>query len=321
MAKIPDKEARTVQAIYDWYENRAEEEAPRQYLGGSLIGHYCERYLWLSFRQAKREKFPGRILRLFEHGQREEDRMAENLRDIGCELLTQQEVDGHFEQYGFQKFGGHFRGHYDGVVLGIPEAPKTWHLWECKTHNDKSFKALVKSGVLLSKPMHYAQMQVYMGEAGLERALYTAINKDTDEIYVERVVFDPAEYERLIKRAERVIFSDSPTVPPLGADASWHQCQHCIFLGLCYGQELPDVHCRTCAHVTPKPDGSWLCEKYDKPLDGDYASLCPSYVINHTSTDWVFFDCIDGGVAYGKDQAGNRVILSATRPNDEEEPF
>ena len=47
--------------------------------------------------------------------------------------------------------------------LGIPEAPKTWHVLEFKTHNSKSFAKLEKEGVQKSNPMHYAQMQVYMG--------------------------------------------------------------------------------------------------------------------------------------------------------------
>ncbi len=50
----------------------------------------------------------------------------------GIELHTQGQ-DG--KQINFKLFGGHFAGSLDGVIRGIPEAPKTWHVWECKTAN------------------------------------------------------------------------------------------------------------------------------------------------------------------------------------------
>jgi hypothetical protein len=48
-------------------------DEPRLHLGGSMLGHPCDRWLWLSFRWAVREKFPGRIRRLFRRGNNEED--------------------------------------------------------------------------------------------------------------------------------------------------------------------------------------------------------------------------------------------------------
>ena len=60
----------------------------------------------------------------------------------------------------------------DSALLGLPEAPKTWHVGEFKTHNQKSFDDLVKRGVEKAKPMHWDQMQAYMGLTGMERALF-----------------------------------------------------------------------------------------------------------------------------------------------------
>ena len=48
------------------------------------------------------------------------------------------------------------------MALGLLEAPKTWHVAEFKTHSAKSFAELVAKGVVLAKPQHAAQMQVYM---------------------------------------------------------------------------------------------------------------------------------------------------------------
>ena len=92
----------------------------------------------------------------------------------------------------------------------MPEAPRTWHVIELKTHNARSFAELRTHGVQKAKPEHWAQMQVYMHLTGLTRALYLAVCKDTDALYAERVRIDHAEAERLIERAGRIIFATRP---------------------------------------------------------------------------------------------------------------
>ena len=44
-------------------------------------------------------------------------------------------------------------------------------------------------------------MQIYMHLLGLKRALYLAKNKNTDELYSERIKYDKAEAERLLLKA------------------------------------------------------------------------------------------------------------------------
>ncbi|MDP8228358.1 MAG: hypothetical protein P9M15_02770, partial [Candidatus Electryoneaceae bacterium] len=136
MAEVPGNIPPTVQAIYDVYED--ERGGFRSHLGGSIIGRECERELWYSFRWCTVPQYSGRVLRLFETGQLAEERFIENLRSVGVEVHDQDEETG--MQYGFTDFGGHFAGSIDGVALGIIEAPKTWHLLEFKTYNDKRFK-------------------------------------------------------------------------------------------------------------------------------------------------------------------------------------
>ena len=79
----------TSQAITAWYEAKPQDF--RDHLGASLIGHSCNRYLWLTFRWAVMPKFEGRMLRLFNTGNREEIRIAEELRGIGVELYTDED--------------------------------------------------------------------------------------------------------------------------------------------------------------------------------------------------------------------------------------
>lgn len=256
MAQLPAPIHTTVSKIYEAYENDAD-DGNRPHLGASLIGRPCERQLWLTFRWAKAKKFSGRMLRLFETGQLEEARFTQNLRRIGVEVHDVQ-PDG--TQWRVSELGGHFGGSMDGAACGVPEAPKTWHVLEYKTHNDKSFTDLVKKKVQAAKPEHYAQMQVYMGLTGMERALYMAKNKNTDELYTERVDFDQVEFAKLMARAERVIRSAEPPMR-CSNDPSWFVCKMCDFADLCHGTEAPDVNCRTCAHSTPEMDGNarWSC--------------------------------------------------------------
>lgn len=269
MAQLPEPIHTTVAKIYQAYENDAD-DGNRPHLGASLIGRTCERQLWLTFRWAKAKKFSGRMLRLFETGQLEEARFVANLRRIGVEVHDVQ-PDG--TQWRVSELGGHFGGSMDGAAVGLPEAPKTWHVLEFKTHNDKSFTDLVKKKVQAAKPEHYAQMQIYMGLTGMERAMYMAKNKNTDELYTERVDFDPVEFAKLMARAERIIRASEPPMR-CSNDPSWFVCKMCHFAELCHGTEAPDVNCRTCAHSTPEMDGDarWSCAKNPRldnstPLD------------------------------------------------------
>lgn len=256
MAKLPEPNFATASMIYQAYENDAE-DGNRPHLGASLIGHACERYLWLTFRWVDAKKFPGRMLRLFETGQLEEARVARNLRRIGVELHTET-PDG--KQWRVSALGGHFAGSMDGAGRGFPEGPKTWAVWECKTSNTKGFKELQDKGLQKAKPQHYAQVTIYMGETGMERAMYTCVCKETDEIYTEWVHFDPVEFAKLKARAERVI---NASEPPLRCsnDPSWYVCKMCDFHAHCHGEMAPAVNCRTCAHATPEMNGDarWSC--------------------------------------------------------------
>lgn len=258
MAAIPQPlvQSATVRAIYEAYERRREGEPARAYLGASIIGHACDRYLWLSFRWCGSEAFDGRMLRLFDQGQRAETRFVDELRMIGAYVSHTDD-----EQFAVSACGGHFSGHMDGRATGLPEAPKTEHVCEFKTHNAKSFKSLQADGVRASKPLHWAQMQVYMLLAGLKRAMYLAENKDTAELYEERVHLDREAAEGFIARAQRIIDAAEPPLR-ISDDPAWFECKWCPFHAQCHGTEAPAVNCRTCTHSTPEADGTWSCRRH-----------------------------------------------------------
>lgn len=234
----------------------AGQEAPRPHLGASLLGHPCDRYLWLMFRWAVIEKFDGRILRLFQRGQREEAVIISLLRSIGIEIeerAEQMRVD----------FGAHVSGSIDGIILGgVPEAPTKKHIAEFKTHSLKSFNDLTAKGVKESKPQHWAQMQVYMNGSKIDRALYVAVCKDNDHLYTERVRYDEAAAISLINRGKRITTSDR--IPePLSADPSWYQCKFCPCYDFCFNTHITkEINCRTCALSTARGNSTWTCMRY-----------------------------------------------------------
>lgn len=258
---MPESSSETTDAIYAYWKKRGDSEPERGYLGGSAIGDDCSRKLWYSFRKCSRPDFEGRLYRLFNRGHREEETFVEELRGIGCEV---HEFGPDGNQIEVVDFGGHFKGHADGVARGIPEAPKTWHLLEMKTSNTKDFKGVKDKGVQDCKPVHYAQMQVYMQLLSLDRALYMVVCKETDELYTERVTRDPRFAKSLLKKAEYIIFSESPP-PKLSADPEFFKCIWCEAKGICHGVDtdvvmpVPKLNCRQCAHATAERDGTWSC--------------------------------------------------------------
>jgi hypothetical protein len=303
MSKLPQQDP-TVLAIYDGIA-QDHNELPRAYLGASSIGDSCPRKLWMGFRWVKFEKFEGRLLRLFDTGHLEEPRMIADLERIGVKAIELDERTG--DQFGISYHGGHFRGHTDGVALGIISDPTTWHLLEFKTHNDKSYKLLTKNGMEESKPMHYAQMQVYMNGLGLKKGYYLAKNKNDDSLYGEVIHYNPEVAQLFIDRAEVIIFDSEPSTR-ISDNPSWYECKWCHYSDYCHGTgadlptELPNVNCRTCIHSTPKKDGTWVCEHHHVTLDYDaqvaacqqhlfIPNLFPDLEFDYLSADGVEGDC------------------------------
>lgn len=270
MAEIPPVDSPTVLAVYAGLE-AARPAEDRPYLGMSGFSSDCDRSLWYGWRKAHApEPLDGRRIRLFETGHLEEDRLVDNLRAAGVLVEPTDPATG--RQFAVWNLGGHLRGHLDGRVLRVPEAPKTWHVLECKTHNDKSFKELVKSGVTASKPGHFRQMQFYMHHTGLTRALYVAVNKNDDQLYTERLRYDPLAAHQLLVRAERILRADEPPArlhqDPSAPSA--YACGWCPARGLCHDGWFARVHCRTCLHATAIVDegdaGRWRCERFGLDL-------------------------------------------------------
>lgn len=265
--------------------HEAKQEPPRPHMGASQLGHHCDRWLWLSFRWAVMPSFPGRILRLFRRGQNEEATIVADLKAAGIDIRAngneQERID----------FGCHIGGSVDGIIeSGVPEAPTKRHISEFKTHSLKSFDDLERNGVEKSKPMHFVQMQLYMHGTGIDRALYVAVCKNDDRLYIERVRYDAKVAEDALERGKRLVRTDELPPPMPGASPSWYQCKFCDGFDICHGSrkiKADAVNCRTCAHSTARESGEWHCQHHDVliPLE-ESRKAHPCHVIHPDLVPW-----------------------------------
>jgi len=232
-----DSEAyKQVQRLIDAAMVKQSSESPkRNYLGASRWGEKCMRRLAYEFHNPGEGKpFEGKTLRIFNVGHDGEERMAEYMRLAGFEIVTHG-ADG--KQIGFSAAEGALKGHIDGAITNGPkiEGLKYPCLWENKMLGKKSFDDLVRKGLMESKPVYYAQMNIYMGYMELEQGLFTAQNRDTCEIYSEVVDFEPHVAQECSDRAVRIVKSDSPEeFPRISDDPCSFICKFCDYNEKCH---------------------------------------------------------------------------------------
>lgn len=257
---------------------REDNDPFRTHLGASLIGRDCPRELYYTFHWATHpESMPtwhegkclgppisacpqcvenvARMQRLFNRGHLEEARFVALLRMIGMEVWQH---DSKGRQFRVSYANGHFGGSLDAVTRGCPDDPDQPLLTEFKTHGDTSFKKLWKEGVRSSKFTHFIQMQIYMGGNQLRRALYVAVNKNTDGLYAELIAFDPEQYQQYVQRGNDIVQLGEPP-KKIGDSPSWYGCKFCDQRLVCHGGLTPHRNCRTCLHSRAGKDALWYC--------------------------------------------------------------
>jgi hypothetical protein len=311
MVALPTIEDPTLAAVDRALEERRNAEPARPYLGMSIIGKECERELWLTFRWVGREVSDAVTLKRFEDGHRGEDLQAERLRLVpGLELHTHDPNTG--GQFAVEDCGGHVKGHMDGAVLGIIQAPKTWHCWEHKQVGEKKQTELLrfktklgeKDALFAWNPVYYWQGQGYMGYTGMTRHYLTAASPGGRHTVSVRTDYDEAAFLRLRAKARRVVFGARP---PMGisADPTFYKCKWCAFHAHCHEAKWPDAaNCRTCLHATPEEDGTWSCARFAKTLSVDEQRQgCPAHLYIpdlipaeqvDAGPDWVGYRLADG---------------------------
>jgi hypothetical protein len=167
----------------------------------------------------------GRVLRLLDHGNSEEDRLVRDLRRSGYQVIG--------EQLEATAADGRFKLHIDGLIVderGIA-------VLEVKTSNKKRYDHLVdgftgvQTGVakkaLESWDVHYCQMQIAMGLFGIRRAVYALICKDDDRLHFEQVDFDEATFRELRMLMDELLSSDEMPARAVRLPDRFGVCQFC----------------------------------------------------------------------------------------------
>lgn len=262
-AELTSPPTLTVDAIYAAYV-AAKENYDSLGISVGELGDECDRKLFFGLRWASPpESLTGQKLRLFDTGNREELRLVADLEKIGVDVFGEQDR--------IRLVSGFVRGKCDGKGIGFPEAPKTEHLIEFKSSNDKNFKALQKKGVKEGKPLHYAQLQIGCHAFGLTRWMYIVTNKNDDFIYQERGEYDIEYCLKLLAKAERIVRAQSLPAR-ISEKSDYFACRFCRHNELCFGDVLPRISCRTCLFSTAEisgNDGHWSCSRHNKPLSVD----------------------------------------------------
>ncbi len=230
----------TLDAMHRAVEVEAAKEAPRQYLGASSLGDRCERRLFYKLRNAPSAPRKASLIYAALDGHSCETVLAARLRMVpGVELWTH-DKDG--KQWGFSDLDGMFRGHADGFIRGLLQAPATSHIWEAKSINEKKFSefrlGLQKYGekqVLSNNNWTwYVQAQVYMGYGDQSRHYLTACSPGARDVLSCRTEFVPAFFEAMQEKAKRILdYQEAPA--RLSDDPAYFECRWCQFRVHCHG--------------------------------------------------------------------------------------
>lgn len=241
MAPLPPPKDPTLEAADRELEARARREPRRDYLGMSAIGHACERKLWYDVHDPLAETFSAATLKRFEDGHRTEDLIAFRLRMVpGLQLWTVDPESG--DQFECTDFDGRFKGHVDGVILGLHQAPQTPHVWEAKAVGEKKFAEFKKlkathgeKGVLQAwDSVYWHQAQAYMGYFDLTRHYITVCTPGGRDWDSARTEFDLTAFLKIKDRARRVLEAKVP-LAKVGTNANWWQCKWCHYTERCHG--------------------------------------------------------------------------------------
>ena len=263
-------------------EQKANSQPPRPYMGMSGIGADCDRQVWADFRHVTRKYRPAWLIDAANCGYVAEDEMIKRLRkNPDLTLITEGVDNGLGEdasnlQVEYSDHDGHFKGHPDGLLIGLEAAPKTWHVWE---HKDKArnlenprskdkWSQLVKliqehgEKQALEKwdYNYYVQAQMYMHYSGLKRHWLTATHGVMRNFVGVRTEYNKAIAEKYIARAKRLIYQEFAPARPY-KEGHWYCKFFCDHEDWCHHGVVAEKNCRTCQHSVPLEQGRWGCKK------------------------------------------------------------
>jgi len=247
MVTIPNQPDPTLQAMLKLVAERPREN--RDYLGASLIGESCARKIWYKFNRFPEEKSQWADIAncATDSGHWAEKITADRLKQVpGIELHTHQ-PDG--SQYGWSAFEGKFKGHVDGLIRGLLQAPKAPHVWEHKDKDHKKFsdfqsvkeKHGEKDTLRNWNEIYYAQAQVNMHYFQIDRHYMTVSYAGARKYDSCRTEYNGADAEKYIDRAYKIINTDAPP-PRISENPDFFKCKICPYRNVKYAHIAMECH-------------------------------------------------------------------------------
>ena len=207
-------------------------DAPRGYLGASLIGDECSRkiqYEWMVAGTA----IPARVRSIFARGHFFE-------ADSKAQLIAAGFVFAPSEVLSFTAADGMIAGHADGIIIHAPTGSglyvATPSAWEHKRIAARNFRACERDGLRKVFPRYAAQVALY--QAFLEvtnPALVTLVNADTCERLHFTVPFDARLAQEASDRAVMIIEAtrSGELLSRLDPELQDFRCKMCSHLARC----------------------------------------------------------------------------------------
>lgn len=199
-----------------------ESKPKRDYIGASSIGNPCERAVWYDFHFPEKGHInsPTTLL-TFRVGEYIESMIISLLRASNALLASQV----HAESKAFPTF----QGNYDAWI----ELDGEMHVLEIKTASNSNFSQAKSKGVKIWRPQYYDQIQSYLGMSEKQSGILLIVNKDTSEIYEEKINFDKFHYELLVSKAKRLV--NTTQVPErINNSPIYYLCKMCKFKEVCH---------------------------------------------------------------------------------------
>jgi hypothetical protein len=311
----------TREAIFAAYEADARTGLPTAHLGASLIGKSCERALWYDFRWTTtaasiRAAIAATLRDRAAGGSPDRAQSAAHRRHRpGSRSRDRAAVAGRGTRRPLRRLARRRRAE------SASRPPRPGMCWSSRrTRVQELRRTRPPKGVRRAKPQHFAQMQIYLRLTTLTRAMYLAVNKDTDDLYVERVedsmrtTRSPAGQGRVASSSRR------GRCDRVSEDPAWYECRMCDHHAeVCRGEAAAAVNCRTCLASTPV-EGGWRCERHERLLsEADQRAGCthhlylPDLVPGEqidAGTDWVSYQLPGGGLwcDHGRDKFQEAVL-------------
>ena len=238
--------------------------------GFSALGSECMMQLWLDYHWASSYQHDAKLLRKFDRGHWDEERLKKYLIEAGFEVADKDPSSG--QQIRFHADGVKFlSGSIDGAIRGLPELDDgEWALWECKSMGPSTFKALKKNGLEKANWKYWSQCHLYMHHSGgLKWCCFMAINCDTQELYVEIFELESDIAISAVETGKRILERWDVPPPKVAQNEAFFLCKNfCSHKAVCHRGEPYAVNCRTCKFMKPDfhDEPNFNCKKHGVEL-------------------------------------------------------